>query len=92
MKIYLCPLKLARKLKQVMADVWKISQMQATGWVSSWIRDVPSQSAIGHSLDRLGSNLTFYTFTVRANMGLLGASIQGIWAAYRGEVVQAYFS
>lgn len=36
--------------------------------------------------DRLGSNLTFYTFTVRENVELPGASILGIWAAYLGEV------
>lgn len=49
-----------------------------------------SHKAIRHMFDRLGSNLTFYTFTVRENVELPGASILGIWAAYLGEVVQTY--
>lgn len=80
-----------RKLKRPVAAMWKrIRWVQTTGWVSFWIRDVLSHRVTGHLFDRLGSNLTFYTFTVRTNVGLPGASILGIWAASLGEVVQSY--
>lgn len=82
--------KVMRKLNCLVAAMWKISWMQARGWDSLGIRDVPSQKAIQHLIDRL--DLTLYTFTVRANVRLLGASILGIWAPHLGEVVQPYSS
>lgn len=49
-------------------------RIKATGHISFWLRGRSSQRATRHMPNKPESNLTFYTFTVRANMELLPAT------------------